>query len=327
MTSAPPAGTGPAHTRYRPGTRPVDPAPEPAHADGVGINVLGPLTVDGSGRLGPHDRVVLQALTTRRGDPVRADELVDAVWGERPPASAHKNLQSCIVRLRKALGTDAIDTTPGGYRLAIPTDDIDAARFESQVERARDLLAVGQADRVVYQLENALSLWRGRAYTDLPDWPPARREADRLEELRMDAEELLLDAELRRGHARQTLPRTHDMVRSAPLRERRWELLALAQYRTGAQGEALRSIRQLRAVLARELGIDPSPDVIALEQAILRQEPELRQGVEAPPPVATCPWQGLRAYDMAEAERFFGREAEIEAGPGRDACLPRPSGR
>ena len=280
----------------------------------MGINVLGPLTVDGSGRLGPHDRVVLQALTTRRGDPVRADELVDAVWGERPPASAHKNLQSCIVRLRKALGTDAIDTTPGGYRLAIPTDDIDAARFESQVERARDLLAVGQADRVVYQLENALSLWRGRAYTDLPDWPPARREADRLEELRMDAEELLLDAELRRGHARQTLPRTHDMVRSAPLRERRWELLALAQYRTGAQGEALRSIRQLRAVLARELGIDPSPDVIALEQAILRQEPELRQGVEAPPPVATCPWQGLRAYDMAEAERFFGREAEIEAG-------------
>lgn len=278
----------------------------------MGIQVLGPLAVDGSGRFGPRDRAVLLALAVRQGGSVTADELVDAVWGAQPPASAHKNLQSCVVRLRKALGPDAIDTTQDGYRLAVPADDLDAAQFEAQVNRARDLLALGEADRVVFQLERALALWRGPAFADLADWAPARREAGRLEELRMDAEELLLDAELRRGHSRKVLPRAHDMVRTAPLRERRWELLALAQYRTGAQGEALRSIRRLRAVLARELGIDPSPEIVALEESILRQDPSLL----APSPRradARCPWPGLRAYDVDDADRFFGRERDVAA--------------
>ncbi|WP_191278919.1 nSTAND1 domain-containing NTPase [Nocardioides flavus (ex Wang et al. 2016)] len=279
----------------------------------MAIQVLGPLAVDGSGRLGPRDRVVLQALAVRQGRPVTADELADALWGDTPPASAHKNLQSCIVRLRKALGADAIETTGDGYRLVAPGDDVDARRFESQVARARELLELGEVDRVSYLLERALDLWRGPAFADLPDWPPARREAGRLEELRRDAEELLLDAQLRGGRAREALPRAHEMVRAAPLRERRWELLALAQYRTGAQGEALRTIRQLRSVLARELGIDPAPDIVALEQSILRQDPTLDRA-EAPVVVATCPWQGLQAYDVDEADRFFGREGEVEVG-------------
>jgi DNA-binding SARP family transcriptional activator/WD40 repeat protein len=280
----------------------------------VGIQVLGPLAVDGSGRLGPRDRAVLQALTVRQGGSVTPDELADAVWGDHPPASAHKNLQSCVVRLRKAMGADAIETTSEGYRLGVPAHDVDSRRFEAEVARARELLELGEADRVVYVLEEALRLWRGQPFPDLPEWPPARREASRLEELRRDAEELLLDAQLRRGRAREVLPRAHDMVRTAPLRERRWELLALAQYRSGAQGEALRSIRQLRAVLARELGIDPSPEMVALEQSILAQDPSLRHDTETPPPSTSCPWQGLQAYDVAESDRFFGREAEIEAG-------------
>ena len=280
----------------------------------MGIQVLGPLAVDGSGRLGPRDRAVLQALTVRQGGPVTADELTDAVWGDHPPPSAHKNLQSCVVRLRKALGTDAIETTPDGYRLGVPVQDLDTGRFEAQVSRARELLRLGEADRVVYVLEQALDLWRGPPFTDLSEWGPARREASRLEELRRDAEELLLEAQLARGRARDVLPRAHEMVRSAPLRERRWELLALAQYRTGAQGEALRTIRQLRTVLARELGIDPAPELVALEQSILRQDASLQHAEDVPLPSSTCPWQGLQAYDVAEADRFFGREAEIEAG-------------
>ncbi|HSU03065.1 MAG TPA: BTAD domain-containing putative transcriptional regulator, partial [Nocardioides sp.] len=279
----------------------------------MGIQVLGPLAVDGSGRLGPRDRVVLQALAVRQGRSVAADELTDALWGDSPPASAHKNLQSCIVRLRKALGPEAIETTADGYRLGAPTADLDAQRFEEQVGRARELWELGEADRVTFLLEKALGLWRGSAFTDLGDWPPARREAARLEELRRDAEELLLDAQLRGGRAREVLPRAHEMVRAAPLRERRWELLALAQYRTGAQGEALRTIRQLRAVLARELGIDPAPEVVSLEESILRQDPALQHD-EAAVAVTTCPWQGLQAYDVTEADRFFGRDAEIEAG-------------
>ncbi|MDZ5619315.1 BTAD domain-containing putative transcriptional regulator [Nocardioides sp. HM23] len=278
----------------------------------MGIAVLGPLTVDGSGRLGPRDRVVLQALAIRLGQPVSADELIDAVWRDHPPASAAKNLQSCVVRLRKALGAQAIETTADGYRLIVPADEIDARRFESQVARARHLLELGETDRVAFLLEQALDLWRGAAFVDLAEWSPGRGEAGRLEELRQDAEELLLDAQLRRGRAPEALPRAHEMVRSAPLRERRWELLALAQYRSGAQGEALRTIRRLRAVLARELGIDPSPEVVALEQSILRQDPALV--VPDPSPVTDrCPWQGLMAYDVDDAERFFGRDADVTA--------------
>ena len=119
---------------------------------------------------------------------------------------------------------------------------------------------------------------------------------------------------LRSGRPREVLAQAHELVRAAPLRERRWELLVLAQYQTGAQGEALRSLRQLRAVLARELGIDPSPEMLALEQSILQQDPRLL----VPPRsarAARCPWQGLMAYDVDDTERFFGRDADV------DACL------
>jgi DNA-binding SARP family transcriptional activator/WD40 repeat protein/energy-coupling factor transporter ATP-binding protein EcfA2 len=327
----PPAGIRLVQSRYLSGIRSVDATPPREDGGRVGIKVLGPLAVDGSGRLGPRDRAILQALAVRQGGTVTADELADAVWGDHPPASAHKNLQSCIVRLRKALGPGAIETTDQGYRLDVPADEVDTWRFEAQVARARDLLALGEADRVVYLLEQALGLWRGTAFADLPEWPAARREAGRLEELRRDAEELLLDAQLHLGRTREALPRAHDMVRAAPLRERRWELLALAQYRTGAQGEALRTIRQLRGVLARELGIDPAPDVAALEQSILQQDPSLSRDSEVSRTSPTCPWQGLRAYDVTEADRFFGRDAEIEAGlailaAGRLLALVGPSG-
>ena len=250
----------------------------------MGITVLGPLTVDGSDRLGPRDRVVLQALATRPGQPVSADELIDALWGDDPPASAAKNLQSCMVRLRKALGAEAIETSAHGYALTVPRRRASTpSEFEAQVARARELLAVGEADRVAFLLEQALALWRGPAFADLPDWPPARREAGRLEELRLEAEELHVDALLRSGRPREVLAAAHAMVRAAPLRERRWELLALAQYQTGAQGEALRTIRQLQAVLAHELGIDPAPEWPALEQSILRQDPALMVRRGGPP--------------------------------------------
>lgn len=296
----------------------------------MGINVLGPLTVDGPGRLGPHDRVVLQALATRLGRPVSPDELADAVWGDHPPASAAKNLQSCIVRLRKVLGTGSIETSPHGYALTVPADHLDANEFETQVGRARSLLTVGESDRVAFLLDQALAQWRGPAFADLPEWPPARREAGRLDDLRLEAQEMQVDAMLRSGRAREVLAQAHAMVRAAPLRERRWELLVLAQYQTGAQGEALRSVRRLRAVLARELGIDPSPEMLALEQSILHQDPRLL--VPQPrPEAAQCPWQGLKAYDVDDTERFFGRDADVAAclailDRGSFVALVGPSG-
>ena len=140
----------------------------------MGITVLGPLTVNGSGRLGPRDRGVLEALACRPGRSVSADELSDALWDDHPPASAAKNLQSCVVRLRKALGADAIVTTDHGYQLTLPADQVDARAFEEEVLRARELLAVGEADRVAFLLDRALQLWRGPAFADLGEWEPAR---------------------------------------------------------------------------------------------------------------------------------------------------------
>lgn len=281
----------------------------------MGITVLGPLTVDGSGSLSRRDRVVLESLATRPGQAVSADLLADALWGsEEQPASRNKILQGCVVRLRKLLGPDAIETSPNGYILRLPEDQIDAARFERQVIRARELLMVGEPDRAAYLLTEALTLWGGDPFDDLDDWEPALTAARRLRELRLEAEELRLDALLQVGRYREVLAEAQAMVRAAPLREQRWALLARAQYQSGQQGEALRTIHQLKALLVRELAIDPDADVLALEESILRQDPSLSASAgTAPAASATCPWQGLRPYDVADADRFFGRDLEVAA--------------
>ena len=113
----------------------------------MGISVLGPLTVDDSAtRMGPRETLVLAALTMRVGEVVSADQLADAVWGAAPPASWHKNLQTCIVRLRKTLGAGAIETAGHGYRLTLPADAVDARRFEGLVVRGRELSVLGEPE-------------------------------------------------------------------------------------------------------------------------------------------------------------------------------------
>ncbi|UUZ57700.1 nSTAND1 domain-containing NTPase [Nocardioides sp. B-3] len=281
----------------------------------MGIAVLGPLLVAGVGNVSRRDRVVLAALAVRAGHPVRSEELIDALWGEHPPSSAHKILQGCVVRLRKALGPDAIETSSHGYLLALPPDQLDSQRFERMVVRARELLALGRADRAAYQLTEALGLWNGEAFSDLEEWPPAMREARRLHELRLEAEELRADALLRSGRHSEVLAEIRALVRAAPLREHRWVLQAHAQYRAGQQGEALRTLHQLKSVLATKLGVDPGPDVIALEGAILRRDASLLSGSPAVASRSTCPYRGLRAFDVDDADRFFGRRADV------DACL------
>ncbi|MEO5665311.1 MAG: BTAD domain-containing putative transcriptional regulator [Nocardioides sp.] len=279
----------------------------------MGIAVLGPLLVAGAGNLSRRDRVVLAALAVRAGHPVRSEELIDALWGEHPPPSAQKILQGCIVRLRKVLGPDAIETSTRGYVLALPPDQLDSQRFERMVVRARELLALGQADRAAYQLTEALSLWNGDAFADLEEWQPGMREARRLHEVRLEAEELRVDALLRTGRHSEVLAEIQALVRAAPLREHRWVLQAHAQYQSGQQGEALRTLHQLRTVLTTKLGVDPGPDVIALEQAILRQDPSLLSGGAVTASGSTCPYQGLQAFDVDDADRFFGRQGDVEA--------------
>jgi DNA-binding SARP family transcriptional activator len=283
----------------------------------VGIAVLGPLKVGGDAALGPRDRVVLAVLALHPGEVVGAERLADALWADRLPVSWPKVVQGCVMRLRKVLGAPAIETTPHGYRLAVPADDVDAQRFERLLARARELLTLGEAERAAYVVGQALALWRGPVLAELDGWGPGRAEAARLEELRRDAEELRLDADLRAGRHREVLAEAQARVAEAPLRERRWALLALAQYQTGRQGEALRSLHGARTVLATELGLDPGPDLVALEAAILRQDPSLAAEAALPEPGHTCPYLGLVPYDVGDGDAFFGREADVAA------CLQR----
>jgi DNA-binding SARP family transcriptional activator/WD40 repeat protein len=278
----------------------------------MGIAVLGPLTIDGvGGALRHHDRVVLTVLAVRPGEPVSADRLADALWGDTPPETWSKVVQGCVVRLRKILGADSIETTPHGYQLTVHADEVDSHRFERLVGRGREYLALSEPERAAFVLAEAMGLWRGPAFTELDGWPGGRGESARLDEMRRDAEELRVDASLRAGQAREVLGDAQRLVGEAPLRERRWALLALAQYQGGQQAQALRTIRKVRTVLARELGLDPGSELVTLEQAILRQDPELVVEAALPKPDAVCPYRGLVPYGLGDSDTFFGREEEV----------------
>ena len=254
------------------------------------VAVLGQLRIGGvQPRITPRDRVVLAALCIRVGDNVTADWLADALWGETPPASASKNLQGCIARLRKVLGHDGIETTATGYRLALSPEDVDSHAFEHLVHRARELLALREPDRAAYVLDEALELFSGEPLEDLAGWDPGVLEADRLREVRLGAEELRIDALLASGQHDEALPRARTLLIEQPLRERRHVQLALAQYRSGDQVEALATLRQLGQRLRDELGVDPGPEATALEQAILLQDPDLMVSA-ASGQATTCPW-------------------------------------
>ncbi|WP_169312929.1 BTAD domain-containing putative transcriptional regulator [Intrasporangium calvum] len=263
--------------------------------------------------LGPRDRVTLAVLAVRPGQHVTADALAEALWGDDLPPSSSKVVQGCVSRLRKVLGATAIETTPGGYRLRLHRDDLDLALFEHHLGRARQLLATGEPDRVLYLVDQALALWRGDPFGDLSEWEPGRTEAERLAELHREAEELRVEAALQSGRHDEVLPDLRRLVVEQPTRERRWGLLALAQYQAGRQAEALQTLARARAVLLNELGLDPGPGLAALEESILRQDSSLAAQAAFTPASTTCPYLGLLAYDLEDAAAFFGREQDTEA--------------
>ena len=274
--------------------------------------MLGPLSLDGDAAFGRRDRAVLTALALCFGEAVSADRLADAVWGAAPPPSAHKALQGCVVRLRKALGADSIKTSAQGYRLEVSAEEVDSRRFEQMVSRSRELLALGEPERATYLLAQALDLWRGRAFEEIESWDLAVVEASRLNELRLEAEELRVEACLRTGRHLAVLADAEGMVRAAPMRERRWNLLALAQYQAGRQTEALRTIHRVKSLLVDRLGLDPGPDLAALEESMLRHDPSLiAEGLL--PTSGRCPYQGLSPYDVDDSESFFGRDDDVRA--------------
>jgi class 3 adenylate cyclase len=245
----------------------------------VEIRLLGPLEVEVDGRAveirRQKQRALLALLALRAGEVVSTNRLVDELWGETPPKAAVGSLQNLVSELRKALGTEVLVTRSPGYVLDLERNAVDAHRFERLTREAQEALPEQRATR----LREALALWRGPALTDV-GLEHATTEAARFEELRLAAWEDRLEAELELGRQSQAIGELESLVAKHPLRERPIGLLMLALYRAGRQVEALEAYRRARETLVDELGIDPSPELQRLEQAILRQDSEL--DLEAP---------------------------------------------
>jgi YVTN family beta-propeller protein len=224
---------------------------------------------------GPKQRAVVAILLLRRGELVSSERLIDQLWGERPPPTAAKTLQSYVSRLRKALGNDVLVTRNGGYVLAAAPGQVDAERFEEIVAEARHALADGDAAHARELLDSALALWRGEALGDLAYESFAQGEILRLDEMRLGAIEDRIDAELALGHHRELLGELESLIAQHPRRERLYGQLMLALYRSGRQSDALDVYRRARRTLGDELGLEPGPELRALEQRILTHDPTL----------------------------------------------------
>jgi predicted ATPase/DNA-binding SARP family transcriptional activator len=240
----------------------------------VAFRLLGPLkvTVDGRpvGVGGPRPRGLLALLLTAGGGVVSEDGLVDGLWGDDPPPSARKTVQSHLSRLRAALGPagDRLRREPGGYRLELRPGELDVGRVEALVARAREARAAAPA-QAARLLAEALAVWRGPALAGVEDLPGLAAERVRLDELRLGVADELLDARLAAGEHHQALPEVERAAAAQPLRERTQLLLAVARYRCGRHADALEALRRYRERLAEETGLDPTDELARTEAAIL----------------------------------------------------------
>jgi predicted ATPase/DNA-binding SARP family transcriptional activator len=223
-------------------------------------------------------RTLLALLLVHRGRPVSVDRIADTLWGDQPPRSAANLVQGYIRDLRRCLGTQEVTTIPGGgYRLDVRRESVDAERFEDLV-RAR-------------RYEEALALWHGAALAEWAEQPWARAAAARLEEMRLSAVEARFAQEVDAGLASAVLAELAALVEEHPLRERLRVLLIKALYAAGRQADALAAYTQARHYLADEVGLEPGPELRAVEAAVLAQDSSLsvapvRSAAAPPAPVA-----------------------------------------
>jgi DNA-binding SARP family transcriptional activator len=241
----------------------------------VELGVLGPLQVRQNGVPvvvpGAKPRAILTMLGLHSGAVMAADTLVELLWGEDPPRTAAKALQTHISSLRRALGDGFVLTAGAGWILA--ESEVDASRYKSAARLGREAATTGDTSQAVARFEEALALWRG--VPELPDGRRGTSEKTRWVEGHAALVEDRLDALLATGRAAEVIGDLEAAVADAPLRERRWGQLMLALYRAGRQGEALSAYQRARSLLVDELGVDPGPELRRLEAAIVAQDASL----------------------------------------------------
>jgi len=267
------------------------------------FRILGPLEVDDRGQRlplrGPRQRALLASLLLRAGEIVPEDRLLEEVWRGEPPPSGGAALRVRISQLRKALAATgsppALTTRSPGYVLEVDAGQVDALRFERLLREGCAALSDGDPAAAAATLREALELWRGPALAEFADDPFAAAESARLEELRIQAVEERVKAELSLGRHRELAAELEGLVSEHPFRERLLGQLMLALYRSGRQAEALAAYRDARSVYVEELGIEPTRRLQEMEQRILRQDPSLD------PPAPT--WSGRAPSAPPAGER------------------------
>jgi len=245
------------------------------------IRVLGPVEVwdDDQIQLSPAQTRLLARLVVDIGRVVSVDAIVEALWRDEIPSNPRNSLRFHLSKLRAALDLADIDhglivTQAPGYLLRADGVDVDAVEFTKTVERARERIGRDPLS-VSTTLREALETWRGGPYADFVYDDFARAEIGRLAELRLQAIELRIEADLETGRANEVIGELESLVQEYPYREQLTYLLMKALYLAGRQVEALHVYKELRRRFVDELGIDPSASLQDLELQILAQDPDL----------------------------------------------------
>lgn len=318
----------------------------------ITFTILGPLDADlvdraGVSRplaLGPFkQRVLLAMLLCRANTFVSVDRLTEALWDD-PPRTAHKNVQVYVSHLRRVLSADGIVDRilhrTRAYSMRVPPEDLDSARFEAIVGEGRSAYRAGRVVEAATTLRRALDMWRGDPLADLAVVPALRDEVTRLADRRLTVLEDWIDAELQLGRHADVLDQIEKSVRAHPLRERLRGQQLLALYRSGRQSEGLAEYDNLRRRLAAELGLEPSPVLQRLYQAMLSGDPSLNHQATgtATATVSAAPRSGVELAQAAmlprDLEDFVEQRAAVddlsrvltETGRGRGGRLVVLSG-
>jgi WD40 repeat protein/DNA-binding SARP family transcriptional activator len=298
------------------------------------FGLLGPLAVRRDGVLVPvpqgKQRVLLASLLLNAGEALSVDDLARTLWGGCPPPSARVTIQNYVMRLRKVLddqGGTRIVTHARGYSIAVTDGELDVARFRACLAASREAARRGTWEAAAAQARAALALWRGEPLADVESPVLAARDVPRLSEMRLQALETRIDADLRMGRDEELTAELRQLTARYPLREHLRAQLMLALYQHGRQAEALAAYREARELLVREIGAEPGPELRELHQRMLRADPALDGEVPRPPLDGTAPrrapegaaprpatrpgqspYLGLAAFGEQDAALFFGRE-------------------
>jgi DNA-binding SARP family transcriptional activator len=287
------------------------------------FRILGPLEVRRDDRqvsiAGAKERALLAILLLHANEPVTADRLVDQLWGEEPPSTARKSLQVRVAALRRVLPEGMLATRGGSYILQVDGDQLDLHRFERLLAEGRQSLADGDGKTASGTLREALALWRGPALADFAYEPFAEPAIARLEELRLAALELRIEAELALGLHAELVGELKELIAAHPLRERLRGQLMLALYRDGRQAEALELYQRTRDDFVEELGIEPGPALQELQRAMLRQEAALTPAATFEPERSIL----VAPQDPSTVDDLLAVGESLARRPARELILAR----